>query len=37
MTQALLARDPVNAAADASAHPRETIQRIALDPAYQLK
>jgi uncharacterized protein (DUF1800 family) len=36
MAQALLARDPVNALPmDASA--RETIQRIALDPAYQLK
>ena len=36
MTQALLARDPVNAL-PMEANPRETIQRIALDPVYQLK
>jgi uncharacterized protein (DUF1800 family) len=36
MTQALLARDPVSAL-PMEANPRETIQRIALDPVYQLK
>jgi hypothetical protein len=34
--RALLARDPVNALPP-DANARETIQRIALDPVYQLK